>query len=204
MDTLDAIVRSYVAAHQPVTQEVSAVLSVSEGQLPAELRGVLFRNGPGRFSNHGQTYGHLIDGDGMVTRFAIGSSGPDGTPCIRYRNCYVRTTEFVYEQRAGRLLYRNFGTNRAGGFFGNLFRTHLKNVANTSVIYHHGRLFALWEGGLPHLLDPVTLDTIERYDFFGALKNRGPPRFRLALRRGSGLRCRESCVSSESHGPEEA
>ncbi len=181
MDTLDAIVRSYVAAHQPVTQEVSAVLSVSEGQLPAELRGVLFRNGPGRFSNHGQTYGHLIDGDGMVTRFAIGASGPGGTPCIRYRNCYVRTTEFVYEQRAGRLLYRNFGTNRAGGFFGNFFRTHLKNVANTSVIYHHGRLFALWEGGLPHLLDPVTLDTIERYDFFGALKNRGPLLERVLL-----------------------
>ena len=174
MNTEHAIVKSYVAAHQPVTQELQAVLSVSEGQVPADLRGVLFRNGPGRFASNGQTYGHLIDGDGLVVRFAIGSTGPDGQPCIRYRNSYVRTTEFVYEQRAGRLLYRNFGTNRSGGFFGNFFRTHLKNVANTSVIYHHGRLFALWEGGLPHLLDPVTLDTLERYDFFGALKNRGP------------------------------
>ncbi len=181
MEIQHAIVKSYVAAHQPVTQEVQAVLPISEGQLPPDLRGVLFRNGPGRFASHGQTYGHLIDGDGMVIRFAIGSSGPDGQPCIRYRNSYVRTTEFVYEQRAGRLLYRNFGTNRAGGFFGNLFRTHLKNVANTSVIYHHGRLFALWEGGLPHLLDPVNLDTIERYDFFGALRNRGPLLERVLL-----------------------
>ena len=109
-----------------MTQEVQAVLPISEGRLPSDLRGVLFRNGPGRFANHGQTYGHLIDGDGMVIRFAIGSHGPDGQPCIRYRNSYVRTTEFVYEQRSGRLLYRNFGTNRAGGFFGNLFRTHVK------------------------------------------------------------------------------
>jgi all-trans-8'-apo-beta-carotenal 15,15'-oxygenase len=181
MDTPHEIVRSYVAAHQPVTKEVQAVLPLLQGELPSDLRGVLFRNGPGRFSSNGQTYGHLIDGDGMVSRFAIGGVGPDGKPCIRYRNSYVRTTEFVYEQRAGRLLYRNFGTNRAGGFFGNFFRTHLKNVANTSVIYHHGRLFALWEGGLPHLLDPVTLDTIERYDFFGALKNRGPLLERVLL-----------------------
>ena len=181
MNTEHAIVKSYVAAHQPVTQEVQAVLPIREGQLPADLRGVLFRNGPGRFENHGQTYGHLIDGDGMVIRFAIGCTDSHGRPCIRYCNSYVRTTEFVYEQRAGRLLYRNFGTNRAGGFFGNFFRTHLKNVANTSVIYHHGRLFALWEGGLPHLLDPVSLDTLERYDFFGALKNRGPLLDRVML-----------------------
>ena len=181
MDTLHDIVRSYVAAHQPVTRELQAVLPISHGELPDDLRGVLYRNGPGRFGNHGQTYGHLMDGDGMVVRFAIGGLGSDGRPCIRYRNSYVRTTEFVYEQRAGRLLYRNFGTQRSGGFFGNLFRTHLKNVANTNVIYHHGRLFALWEGGLPHLLDPVTLDTLERYDFFGALKNRGPLLERVLL-----------------------
>ena len=27
---------------------------------------------------------------------------------------------------------------------------------------------------MPHLLDPVNLDTIERYDFFGALKTADP------------------------------
>ena len=33
------------------------------------------------------------------------------------------------------------------------------NTANTSMLWHAGRLFALWEAGSPHRLDPATLDT---------------------------------------------
>ncbi|MDB4970154.1 MAG: hypothetical protein JWN44_5843, partial [Myxococcales bacterium] len=35
-----------------------------EGQLPAELRGTLYRNGPSLFSTFGRRYGHWFDGDG--------------------------------------------------------------------------------------------------------------------------------------------
>jgi carotenoid cleavage dioxygenase-like enzyme len=31
--------------------------------------------------------------------------------------------------------------------------------ANTNVVYWGDRLLALWEGGLPHVIDPVTLQT---------------------------------------------
>lgn len=162
----------WASAHQSVTQEVQATLPIVEGQIPADLRGVLYRNGPGRFSVGGQTYGHLFDGDGLVLRFAIGQTSSESRPRIRYRNRFVRTREFVHEERTGRLLYRGLGTNLPGGLPRNFLRLRFKNPANTHVIYHGGRLLALWEGGLPYQLDPVTLDTLCRCDFGGALRNR--------------------------------
>lgn len=184
---MDAITQAFISAHKPVSQEVQTDLPIIEGELPPDLRGVLFRIGPGRFSIGDKTYGHLFDGDGMVTRFAIGSASGDSRPRIRYRNRYVRTREFVTEEHAGRILYRGFGTNLPGGVWANFLRLNIKNAANTNIVYlgrssgslgapagPTGRLLALWEGGLPHRLDPVTLDTLERYDFGGQLLNRGP------------------------------
>ena len=168
----------WASAHQSVTQEVQATLPVVEGQIPPDLRGVLYRNGPGRFQLGGQTYGHLFDGDGLVLRFAIGGTSSDSRARIRYRNRFVRTPEFVQEERSGRVLYRGLGTNLPGGFLGNFLRLHFKNPANTNVVYHGSgpgsRLLALWEGGLPYQLDPVTLDTLGPCDFAGALRNRAP------------------------------
>ena len=50
-------------------------------------------------------------------------------------------------------------------------RMPFKNAANTSVVWHHGKLLALWEGGAPHELDVPGLKTIGPYDFQGKLKH---------------------------------
>eukprot|EP00984_Skeletonema_dohrnii_P018188 scaffold8428_cov120-Skeletonema_dohrnii-CCMP3373.AAC.4 len=50
-----------------------------------------------------------------------------------------------------------FGTNKSGGLIANLFQKDFKHVANTHVIHCGDSLYALWEGGLPYLLDPLTL-----------------------------------------------
>ena len=83
----------------------------------------------------------------------------------------MRTREFLAEESARKILFRNFGTNIPGGFHKNLLRMRFKNAANTSVVMHGGRLHALWEGGLPHRIDPRTLDTLARDDLGGALRN---------------------------------
>ncbi len=160
-----------VDAFRPVIDEVEASLEVVDGAVPRGLRGTLYRNGPGRLSVHGMQLTHPFDGDGMVSRFVF----DDGQ--IRYRNRYVRTNEFRAEARAGRPLFRNFGTNLPGGLRSNLLRLRFKNPANTSVLYHGGRLLALWEGGQPHAIDPQTLDTIGRFDFEGRLKSTGLARW---------------------------
>jgi all-trans-8'-apo-beta-carotenal 15,15'-oxygenase len=156
---------AYRRCNESVRDEVDVTLRVAEGALPPGLRGVLFRNGPGRQEVFGTPYDHPFDGDGLVTRFAF----EEGV--VRYRNRFVRTREFVEEERAGRMLYRSFGTNLPGGIRRNFLNLRFKNAANTSVMFHAGTLLALWEGGLPHRLDPETLETLGTWDFDGRLRN---------------------------------
>jgi all-trans-8'-apo-beta-carotenal 15,15'-oxygenase len=75
------------------------------------------------------------------------------------------------EQQAGKFMYRGFGTNKPGGIRTNLLDMHFKNTANTSIVWHGDKLLALWEGGLPHELEPHTLETLSRYDYEGVLSN---------------------------------
>jgi all-trans-8'-apo-beta-carotenal 15,15'-oxygenase len=48
------------------------------------------------------------------------------------------------------------------------------NAANTSVVYHGGKLLTLWEGGDPWELDPGTLETKGPWKFHGKLKSGMP------------------------------
>jgi len=156
----------YLATNCHAAAEYDDVpLELLEGSLPADLRGTLLRNGNGRFEHHGVRYQHLFDGDGMVARFQFDAHG------VRYRNRHIRTAELLAEEQAGRMLYRSFGTNLPGGLRANFLRTAFKNTANTSVVQHGGHLLALWEGGLPHRLDPTTLATLGRFDYGGVLRN---------------------------------
>lgn len=140
-------------------------LPVLEGEVPSEIEGVLHRNGPGRQSRGGVTYGHPFDGDGFVQRFEFGAGSVD------FRARWVQTEEWKAEEESERILFRAFGTNRPGGVRANALRLRFKNAANTSIVRHAGRTLALWEGGVPHEIDPVTLETRGRYDFQGSLRN---------------------------------
>lgn len=154
----------YVRSNTSITEECDGLLPIVEGALPAQLRGTLIRNGPGRLEVFGQRYNHLFDGDGHLHRFGFTDRG------LVHRNRYVRTREFLEEEAARRMLHRSFGTNLPGGLVHNFLRTRFKNAANTSVLWHGGRLHALWEGGLPHRIDPLTLDTLARDDLGGMLR----------------------------------
>jgi len=124
----------------------------------------MWRNGPGRSERGGVRYGHPFDGDGFIVRFDLRPGGS------RVRSRFVKTPEFLAEERANKILYRGFGTQRPGGFAANALRMNFKNVANTAVMWHAGRLHALWEGGLPTRVDPTTLETLGRDDLGGVLR----------------------------------
>lgn len=159
------MLRVLAQATTTVTHEYTDVPLTVEGDLPAAIDGLLLRNGPGRFERGGRRYRHPFDGDGHITRLDIAGGA------ARYTNRFVRTREYLEEERAGRMLHRAFGTNLPGGLFGNFFQMRFKNAANTSVRWHAGRLLALWEGGPPHRLDPATLSTLGTEDFGGRLEN---------------------------------
>ena len=143
--------------------ETDGMLHCEEGRVPEDLRGTLYRNGPGRMQVFGERYQHPFDGDGMVTRFSFENGK------VHFRNRFVRTKEYLEEEKAGRMLYRSFGTNLPGGLRANLFQSNFKNAANTSVLFQRDKLWALWEGGHPYRLDPKTLDTLGTDDFNGTL-----------------------------------
>ena len=121
-----------------------------EGEIPPDLEGTFYRNGPGLLDINGQVLRHPFDGDGMISaiRFANGRA--------HYRNRFVRTQGYVEEQKAGKILYRGvFGTQKPGGWLANFLDLRIKNIANTQVIYWADRLLALWEAAEPYRLDPI-------------------------------------------------
>jgi all-trans-8'-apo-beta-carotenal 15,15'-oxygenase len=143
--------RGYRSLHEEYDYWIDEV----EGQIPADLHGTLFRNGPGLLDVNGQRFHHPFDGDGMVCAIAFDQGR------AHFRNRFVRTKAFVEEQQAGRILYRGvFGTQKPGGWLANAFDLRLKNIANTNILYWGGKLLALWEAAEPHRLDPATLETL--------------------------------------------
>ena len=151
------------AGFRTLDEEHSYRIDEIDGQVPAGLRGTLFRNGSGRNELGGQWFPHWFDGDGMISAIRFDDGG------IHYRNRYVATDNYRDETRAGRIVHRGFGKMRPGGVLANAFRQPA-NVSNTSVVMEHGRLLSLWEGGPPVALDPATLATLGVEVFGGTVK----------------------------------
>ncbi|OLP20252.1 Apocarotenoid-15,15'-oxygenase [Leptolyngbya sp. 'hensonii'] len=148
-------------------QEFDYWIDQIEGEIPPELQGTLFRNGPGLLDVKGQRIHHPFDGDGLICRIAF-TQGK-----AHFRNRFVRTEGFLAEQAAGKILYRGvFGTQKPGGWLANAFDFKLKHIANTNVLYWGRKLLALWEAAAPYRLDPRTLDTLGQ-DYFDGVLQRG-------------------------------
>ncbi|MGK7919146.1 MAG: carotenoid oxygenase family protein [Trichodesmium sp.] len=135
-----------------------------EGEIPAELNGTLFRNGPGLLDINGQPIAHPFDGDGMVCAISFKNGR------AYFRNRFVRTEGYVAEKAAGKILYRGFGSQKPGGWLANIFDLNVKNCANTGILYWGNKLLALWEPGQPHRLNPQNLETIGIDDLDGILQ----------------------------------
>ncbi|MBD1825605.1 carotenoid oxygenase family protein [Cyanobacteria bacterium FACHB-DQ100] len=161
--------KEWQRGYRSLTQEYDYWIDEIEGELPAELNGTLFRNGPGLFEVNGERFQHPFDGDGMISAIAF----HDGR--AHFRNRFVRTEGYLAEQKAGKILYRGvFGTQKSGGWLANAFDVRIKNIANTQVIYWGGKLLALWEAAEPHRLDPKTLETLGLEYFDGKLGKGAP------------------------------
>jgi all-trans-8'-apo-beta-carotenal 15,15'-oxygenase len=170
-----------------------------EGNVPDDLVGVLYRNGPGKFGVNGERVQHVLDADALVYQitFPAAPEGPSSEQRkLLFRSRFVETEQFKKEQEAGRFLYRGtFGTGPSAFFdsrpkkglnsdpvppstlsklVGSAFNVDIKNPANTQVISFGGKLLALFEAGLPHSLDPATLETLGEDTLGGVLKKALP------------------------------
>lgn len=158
----------WCGAFQDATPYGWAELEV-EGSVPSDLRGTLYRNGPGRFQRGGVPYAHFLDGDGFVSAWEL----KDGR--CRYRGDFVRTEEFKAEDEVDKVLFRSsMGTAKEGGPLANVFDLKLKNVANTNVLTWGGKLLALYEADLPLRLSDSDLDCQGSEDMAGVLRSGTP------------------------------
>ncbi|MGF1524224.1 MAG: carotenoid oxygenase family protein [Leptolyngbyaceae cyanobacterium] len=140
------------AIAQPAQEFPLTPLSVLSGAIPPDLRGSLYRNGPGRLQRQGERVGHWFDGDGAVLAVHFA----DGQAQATYR--YVRSAGYVEEEAADQFLYSGYGSLAPGPIW-QRWSAQLKNAGNTSVLALSDKVLALWEGGWPHRLDAQTLET---------------------------------------------
>src|SRR5258708_39138945 len=113
----------------PIPMECDAAFLKVVGELPRELNGTLYRNGPNpQFEAPGA---HWFVGDGMLHAFHL----EDGR--ASYRNRWVRTPKWQAEHDAGRALFGGFG-RRLPDTPASV--TQDGGVANTNIIFHAGQI----------------------------------------------------------------
>ena len=145
--------------YAPVVEEMTASNLEIIGEIPKDLRGAYFRNGPNPLSPPKGMH-HWFDGDGMLHGIWFENGR------ARYANRFIRTDDHV-AARAGR--------EEMPGIFSPSKsvegrRTVYRDTANTDVVFHDGRLLALWYiSGAPVAVDAATLETIGVEDLGGAL-----------------------------------
>jgi carotenoid cleavage dioxygenase-like enzyme len=135
----------HVAGHlAPVADEIDARDLPVSGALPPELTGRYLRNGPNPLP--GEPSGHWFTGHGMLHGVRLRDGRAEW-----YRNRWVRTRAL-----AGEPMITEKGIDLTVG------------VANTHVVAHAGRILALVESSLPHVVTPE-LETVGTCDFGGRL-----------------------------------
>src|ERR1700759_220833 len=97
-DIVTDIVQNNLA---PISFEADAPFLKVQGELPRELNGTLYRNGPNpQFEVPGA---HWFVGDGMLHAFPLENARAS------YRNRWIRTPKWQAEHDAGRALFGGFG-----------------------------------------------------------------------------------------------
>lgn len=148
--------------NKPVGIEASIRNLPVEGAIPPGLEGAFFRAVPDPAHPPMFEDDNILSGDGMISRFRF----DDGAVDFDIR--FVKTPRYEAERDARRALfgaYRNPFTDHAS--VSGIDRT----VANTTPVWHAGRLFMTKEDGRPYEIDPETLDTVGRWDFDEALRS---------------------------------
>ncbi|WP_250573568.1 carotenoid oxygenase family protein [Nonomuraea sediminis] len=137
---------SYLSGNlAPVPDEIDAHDLPVDGKLPDELTGRYFRNGPN--PKPGDDPGHWFVGDGMLHGIRLRDGRAEW-----YRNRWVKTRKFTDNAK----FITDTGLDLSAV------------TANTSVIRHSERIFALVENGLPYEMTPE-LATVGPCDFGGRL-----------------------------------
>lgn len=132
------------------------------GTIPKDINGTFYRIQPDhRFPPLFEEDIHF-NGDGNVSAFRFENGHVD------FKQRFVHTDRFKAETKARRALlgkYRNPYTDNE------MVKGIIRTASNTNIVFWRGVLLAMKEDGPPFAMDPVTLETIGRYDFDGQVQS---------------------------------
>jgi len=148
--------------YEPLTTESTAPDLVIEGEIPADLNGTFYRNGPNPQLPPKNDY-HFFTGDGMVHAFTFNNGR------VSHKNRWARTERFRLERRVGESLFSGMNPLDTPPEYLDFVLTDKEGVANTSIVMHGGRMLLLEEGHLPFEMDPETLESHGAWNFYGKL-----------------------------------
>ena len=153
---------SYLGGNGPFRTECDLQDCDIEGEIPSDINGAFYRVGPD-WQYPPMTGNIPFDGEGHVAMFRIANGHVD------FRCRYARTQRFKAQAAARKRLF---------GMYRNPFTDDpsvakvSRGTANTHVVFHHGKLFALKEDSPPVAMNPLTLETMDDYyTFHGDLQS---------------------------------
>lgn len=152
----------YAEHNAPMRMECDIYDLVVEGEIPAEINGTWYRSVPDPQYPPSTGNDVFVSGDGMISALVIENGHAD------YKMRYVMTERLKNDRAARKSLYgryRNPFTDDPS------VKGKGRGVANTTPIYHGGKLLALKEDSRAMELDPQTLETIGEWDYNGQLKS---------------------------------
>jgi carotenoid cleavage dioxygenase len=150
-------------AFAPLQMECDAADLRVEGEIPRDLHGSFYRNGPNQqFAPRGGDF-HIFAGDGMTHAFHI----EDGK--VSYRNRYIRTAKYKLEHELGRSVINPMNPFDCEEGYTDFVLTDKEGLANTACVWHGGKMLILEEGHYPFQVDPVTLESVGSFNYDGKL-----------------------------------
>ena len=132
-----------------------------DGHIPKDINGTFYRIQPDqRFPPIFEDDIHF-NGDGAVSAFRIQNGHVD------FKQRYVQTDRCKAETRQRQSL---FGRYRNPFTDNEMVKGVIRTVSNTNIVFWRGVLLATKEDGPPFAMDPLTLETLGRYDFDGQVQ----------------------------------
>ncbi len=146
--------------YAPIRMESDINDLIIEGEIPKDLFGSYYRNGPDpQFPPRGGNY-HWFGGDGMIHAFNFENGK------VAYKNRWVQTSKWKQEKAAGRSLINLLNPMDTDSEWN---PEGEDGTANTNIIFHGDKLLALEEGHPPFELDPISLESLGSYNYEGKL-----------------------------------
>jgi len=146
--------------YAPLRMESDLNDLIVEGEIPKDLYGSYYRNGPDpQFPPMGGNY-HWFGGDGMIHAFHFENGK------VSYKNRWIQTSKWKQERKAGKSLVNILNPMEPDPLWN---PEGEDGTANTNIIFHGDKLLALEEGHPPFEIDPFTLESIGSYNYEGKL-----------------------------------